>query len=153
MDLYLVRHGKAEPGGADAERRLTEAGRKSVRRLAAWAAELELQVDQIHHSGRARAVETAEILAAALAPRELCAFEGLDPESDVRLAAEFLLGEQRSVMLVGHLPHLARLASLLLTGAAEPAVVRFRKASIVCLSHEGSRWRLEWAVAPRLIGA
>lgn len=146
-----MRHGKAEPEGADAERRLTEAGRKSVRRLAAWAADLDLQVDQIHHSARARAVETAAILAEALGPRELCAFEGLDPESDVRLAAEFLLGEERSVMLVGHLPHLARLASLLLTGAAEPAVVRFRKGSMVHLAHEGRGWWLEWAVSPRLI--
>ena len=73
------------------------------------------------------------------------------PKDDVHLAAEYLLGEERSVMLVGHLPHLGRLASLLLAGRPEPSVVRFQNDGIVCLAHEEDGWSLCWAMTPALL--
>lgn len=150
MDLYLVQHGEARAKEEDPERSLSDAGRANAVRMAAWARSVGVRVDEIHHSGKVRAAQTAEILAAALAPRAVSKFEGLAPNDDVHLAAEYLLGVDRPVMLVGHLPHLSRLASLLLAGAPEPAVVRFRNAGIVHLSHADGRWTLEWTVTPEL---
>ena len=53
-------------------------------------------------------------------------------------------------MLVGHLPFMSRLASLLLAGEPEAGVVRFQTSGIVCLSREQGEWSLSWAVTPEL---
>ena len=53
-----------------------------------------------------------------------------------------LSGDQGSIMLVGNLPHLSRLVSLLLTGNPEIEVVRFRNAGIVCLTTKRRSGRL-----------
>ena len=66
--------------------------------------------------------------------------KGLSPNDDVTLVAASLPGEQGSIMLVGHLPHLSRLVSLLVTGNPEINVVRFRNAGIVCLAQ--TRWEV-----------
>jgi phosphohistidine phosphatase len=55
------------------------------------------------------------------------------------------------LMLVGHLPHMARLASLLLTGNPNREVVRFRNATIVCLERVEDGWVLLWALGPDLV--
>ncbi|MGH2376556.1 MAG: hypothetical protein ACRDIC_24240 [bacterium] len=55
-------------------------------------------------------------------------------------------------MLVGHLPHLGRLASLLLVGTAERAVIRFQMGGVVCLARDDSgAWALEWMLVPELV--
>jgi phosphohistidine phosphatase len=51
------------------------------------------------------------------------------------------------------MPHLSRLASLLLTGDPERDAVRFENGGIVCLEYDGQRWSLGWAVTPSLIPA
>ncbi|MDY7042246.1 MAG: hypothetical protein SVX38_15425, partial [Chloroflexota bacterium] len=67
-------------------------------------------------------------------------------------SSPFTGGEREgAVMLIGHLPFLDRLASLLVTGDAERSVVRFRMGGIVCLVHEGEHWAIGWMVTPDLI--
>jgi phosphohistidine phosphatase len=51
-------------------------------------------------------------------------------------------------MLVGHTPHLARLASLLLTGDPEGDFIDFSMGGVACLRREGDRWRLRWLITP-----
>jgi phosphohistidine phosphatase len=55
------------------------------------------------------------------------------------------------LMLVGRLPHMARLASLLLTGNPNREVVRFRNATVVCLERVEDDWVLLWAIGPDLV--
>jgi phosphohistidine phosphatase len=56
------------------------------------------------------------------------------------------------VMLVGHMPHMSRLASLLLTGDPSPGPVHFRNAGIVCLVRDpGGHWGIEWVITPYLL--
>jgi phosphohistidine phosphatase SixA len=54
----------------------------------------------------------------------------------------------KDVMLVGHLPHLARLGALLLTGDMAKNVINFKMAGLVCLGRraDGS-WALEWMIS------
>jgi phosphohistidine phosphatase len=57
------------------------------------------------------------------------------------------------IMLVGHLPHLGRLASLLLAGDPERHVVSFRMAGVVCLERgENGNWSLKWMITPDVLG-
>jgi phosphohistidine phosphatase len=53
-------------------------------------------------------------------------------------------------MLVGHLPHLSRLASALLLGDPGREIVRFRMGAIVCLVRAEGRWLLQWVLTPEL---
>jgi phosphohistidine phosphatase len=152
MKLCLVQHGEARSKAEDPERPLTERGREDVVRVATFAATVGLQVRQIRHSGKRRAEETASILAEYLPPTGgLIAVPGMSPRDDVHPIAEALRVETQPVMLVGHLPFLDRLASLLVTGDAERSIVRFQMGGIVCLMGEETHWAVGWMVTPDLI--
>ena len=154
MDLFLVQHGEAKPKAEDPDRSLTDAGAEATRRMAAWAAGSGLRVDRIEHSGKRRAEQTAEILAEGLKPaKSAIAVSGLKPNDDVRPVAETLQAQEATIMLVGHLPFMSRLASLLLAGEPEAGVVRFQTSGIVCLSREEGEWSLSWAVTPELVAS
>jgi phosphohistidine phosphatase len=151
MLVYLVRHGEAKPESDDPARPLTERGRRDVQRVAAFAARMGLEVAQVCHSGKTRAAQTAAVLGEMLSPpRGVIAVSGLAPFDDVRPVAEALAGESQPVMLVGHLPFMARLAGLLLAGDADRPVVQFCTAGLVCLTREQDRWQLSWALTPHM---
>lgn len=150
--LYLVQHGIARPPAEDHEPELTAVGRQEVMRMASWAAAAGVEVDEIRHSGKLRAMQTAKLLADSLGPaRGAVAISGLKPMDDVQVLAEALEGEAEPVMLVGHLPHLSRLAGFLLSGDTEAHLVDFRNSGLVCLAREESHWCLRWAVTPELV--
>jgi phosphohistidine phosphatase len=56
-------------------------------------------------------------------------------------------------MLVGHLPFLSRLTSLLLVGDRTKEIIRFRNAGIICLIREEDQWLLGWVMTPDLVEA
>ena len=149
--LYLVRHGiAAEPAdfsGPDTWRPLTPKGRRRFRRLAREFARLEdpgglvpLPV-LVVSSPLVRAVQTAELLAAAVKCNTIEIHPDLTPEGDGERLLRWLatrLEEGQGVALVGHDPSisslLAHLAELPLRDAAR---VRFRKGCIVRIDVKG----------------
>lgn len=151
MRLYLAQHGEAQPEEVDPERRLTPKGADEVRRVARFLAPRGLAVEAIWQSGKARARETAEILSAAVVAgvRER---EGLAPKDPVRPVASEIEARGKDLMIVGHLPFLARLASILVAGDEETPVATFRYGCVVALERgEGGRWSLVWMVAPEIL--
>ncbi|HUT29224.1 MAG TPA: phosphohistidine phosphatase SixA [Sedimentisphaerales bacterium] len=154
MKLYLVQHAKAASEQEDPRRSLTEAGRKESEKAAAFARPLNLCVGCIWHSSKRRAAQTAEILAEAVTSKEgSVAREALGPNDDVTPVARELGAAEKDVMIVGHLPFLSRLASLLLTGSESGDTVTFRNAGIVCVERgEDGRWHICWVVTPDILG-
>ncbi len=151
MDLYLVRHGQAKPETLDPSQPLSQRGREEVERVARHAAALGIRVVEIQHSRKLRARETAEILAVHLAPSGgLREVDGLAPTDDPAVARQAVEEAGEPLMLVGHLPHLSRLASSLLVGNPAMEIVQFRNASLAHLLGEGG-WRLDWILTPDLI--
>jgi phosphohistidine phosphatase len=149
--LYLVQHGEAKPESEDPKRPLTDAGRESVARVADWAVRVGLVVDQIHHSGKRRARQTAEILAEKLrSPQGLAEVAGMKPNDDVRPIIDMLDQYPRSIMLVGHLPFLSRMADMLLLGQSGHDVVRFQYGAIVGMARQDDRWQLTTVIPPEL---
>ncbi len=147
MELFLVRHGRAVAKAEDPSRPLTEPGAEAVEQVAVFAARVGVRVDEIRHSGKLRARQTAEILAEPLGPpKGVSAVTGLDPDADVHPMAESLQREGGRLMLVGHLPFLSRLTGLLVAGDPDITVVRFHTASIVRLVREQGSWSVDWAV-------
>jgi phosphohistidine phosphatase len=143
VKFYLVRHGEAVPANQNPQRPLTQAGRQEVERVAQLAGARNIQVSVIFHSGILRAKETAEILAAQLHPEiDVRQLDGLLPEDDPMIAKAELEVAQQSIMLVGHLPHMKRLAALLVAGDPQRDVVDFGPATMICLSYENSQWKI-----------
>jgi phosphohistidine phosphatase len=155
MTLYLVRHGEAERGSDDAERALTGDGRAEVETVARVVAATGVEVGMILRSGRRRAAQTAELWAEVLTPSPpIEERPGLDPMADPRDARSFIgAAGGESLMFVGHLPHLSRLASLLVTGDAEEEFVALPTGGVVCLQQDGGHWRIRWLLTPALARA
>ena len=150
MALYLVQHGEALAEDVDPERSLSPGGTADVERIAGVARGYQVRVARIEHSGKKRAAQTAEIMAAALEPPDgVASRTGVNPMDDVvRLAGQ--VRADADLMLVGHLPLLERLASYLITGSADVRVFRFQNGGIVCLDREEQEggWFIKWALMP-----
>jgi phosphohistidine phosphatase len=151
MYLYLAQHAEAKPAETDPTRGLTAKGAVDVRKAAAHLQKLNLDIKRIYHSGKTRAHETASILAVQLSPvKGVIEADGLAPQDDPQIWCERLKGLDENTVLVGHLPHLRRLASLLLCGDSERTVVHLKTGGIVCLRRLEDDWSLEWAISPEL---
>ncbi len=149
---YLVQHGEALPKDVDPDRPLSEQGRRDVERLGAWMAGAGLKVPWILHSGKIRARQTAEILAQALGiPDKISARGGLNPRDPPGPMAAELPSLADGSLIVGHLPHLGRLAGVLLTGRDDPGWLAFAPGTLVCLESDQDQWSLRCMLRPELI--
>lgn len=146
MKLYLIQHGEAKSEIEDSERSLTTKGEEEVRRISKAATRLNICPSIVYHSGKLRAKQTAEIIAEALKISDAVqAAQGLNPNDDVHLWAERISKETKDLMLVGHLPFLEKLSSLLLCGDENARLVLFRYGAIVHLDQkEDKRWAVRW---------
>jgi phosphohistidine phosphatase len=154
MKFYLVQHGQAKPKEMDPERPLSETGTADLGKITAFInTNVYLKAATIFHSGKLRAKQTAEILAKQIKPMPgVSQAEGLDPTADPTIWVDRLKGMQEDIILVGHLPHLDRLASLLLVGDQDRSVVTFHNAGIVCLVRDDNkRWSIDWIVTPEIL--
>jgi len=154
MILYLVQHGDAVSEDENPERPLSDVGVTQVKKTAAFAAACRaVTVQTIYHSGKLRARQTAEILGRHVQPKNgVRQTDGMTPNDDPQIWADRLTDMQDDIMLVGHLPHLSRLAALLLCGNPVQEIVQFRNAGIVCLERDiDLGWGVSWAVIPRIL--
>ena len=107
---------------------------------------------ELRHSGKLRAQETAEIFGQTLCPQTRpMAAEGMHPKDDpsqIRSELESRRDQPTALMLVGHLPHLARLTGLLLTGDAHKSPVRVVNAAVLRLGYRDGGWAVDWYVTP-----
>ena len=153
MFLYLVQHGEAKREEEDPSRSLSDKGREDVERITSYVSRLNITVEEVLHSGKQRAKQTAEILAESVKmTKGLSEADGLAPLDDPEKWAERLNNRTNPIMLVGHLPHLGRLASILLIGDKEKNIVAFKMGGIVCLKRDDEgKWTLQWMITPDIV--
>jgi phosphohistidine phosphatase len=145
MYVYLLRHGDAVAQLDDPKRPLSVKGRGDVQRTAKLALRANIQIAAIYHSGILRAFETAQIIADILAPpRGLYLHPGLLPEDDPAIVKAELDLMDDPLALVGHLPHLNRLAALLTSGDERRAVVEFNPAMMIGFERKNQQWKITW---------
>ncbi|MFC1655649.1 phosphohistidine phosphatase SixA [Patescibacteria group bacterium] len=149
MKIYLVQHGNQLTEDVDPQEGLSDKGRSDCEKVASYAAKEGIKVDAMFHSVKLRAKQTAEIFAKHLLPEgQLEEKEGLKPMDDVTIWVDQL---QDGLMLVGHLPFMQKLSSLLLTGNAEKPVITFQQGGIVCLKKDkDGNWSVRFMVTPNL---
>lgn len=149
--IYLVHHGEAVPADVDAQRPLTEAGLGTARRLARAAARRGAAPVEVWHSGKLRARQTGEAFLRACNPRAAFTMvRGLRPADPSDILADRLAGETRELLLVGHLPLVARLLRRLVGRVGED--LAFPPHGLVALepdpAGDATRWRESWRLRP-----
>ncbi len=159
MRLYVMRHAQAAEIGAcgiarDADRPLTARGRRQARLMAAFLRRHGCRPDGILTSPLARAVETARIVAARLdLARAVAVCRALQPGGNPgALIRRLARRGGGALLLVGHMPELARLAARCAGGGG--ADLELKKAGLCCLAFRGAaaegQGELKWLVAPKL---
>jgi phosphohistidine phosphatase len=152
MALYLVQHGKSLPKDIDSQQGLSEEGRVEAERIASVAKGYSIKVSGIFHSGKKRALQTAEIFATALDVQDRVEERsGLKPLDDVAAFAAAVRSKD-NLMLVGHLPFMERMTSYLTTGSTENLVFKFQNGGILCLDEDTQtkNWYIKWTLMPHI---
>jgi phosphohistidine phosphatase len=123
--IWLLRHGEAEDGSPDAERKLTEKGERQARNAGIALAKIGVKIDACLSSPKVRAADTARLA---------CEHLGVEVRLEPRLAGgpfdpeELAAGFDDDVLLVGHDPDFS-MAVHRLTGAQ----VRMKKGGVAGL--------------------
>jgi phosphohistidine phosphatase len=157
LDIYLIQHAESVSEKENPSRPLSDKGKDTMERVGALAALLKIKPDFIFHSEKLRAKQTAEILARHLGLSDkVRERKGLGPLDPVASVAQWL-NEQPAkglvgIAIVGHLPFLDKLASLLITGKDEFGPVSFQNGAIVKLvpRRDSARYAIELVVTEQL---
>jgi phosphohistidine phosphatase len=153
MDLYVLRHAKAERAAPDdASRPLTQKGQRDARRLGRWMRDRELRLDLVATSSLVRAQETVSlVLQGAGTPPPVETWEELEPGGTVDgvLARLAVLDPDRAVLVVGHEPLLSALVSAAIGGGR----IRLAKGALVKVGEMAPEvgGELDWLVTPAMI--
>jgi phosphohistidine phosphatase len=157
MQLWLIRHAVAverdEFDGPDAERPLTDKGRKRFRECCDWLADRSVTPDAVLSSPLVRAAETAAILARAfgLKKTSLGFTDLLAPGLELKALLQFVREQTgECIALVGHEPDFSECLSQLVGGGA----FAFGKGFIAAVEFNSElaigSGRLRWLVGPKL---
>jgi phosphohistidine phosphatase len=159
LSLYLVRHGVAAERGSnwpdDAKRPLVPRGVARLRREAAALKALKITFGVVLTSPLVRAAQTADVLAAGLAPRPpIHTIASLAPGGAYAAFLDDLAKytKRSHIACVGHEPDLGQLAARLI-GAKR--ALEFRKGAICRIDLDGfppnGPGHLRWFVTPRML--
>ncbi len=149
MRLYLVRHGEALPPDLDPDRGLSDHGQDQAARVGKRLCQRGLRISDIRSSKKARARQTAEIIATEL-PGEIrpSTEAGLSPGDSVEAFAAGLRHQKQDLMVVGHLPFLPALATHLLEGQSASPLSLPTSGVLILRREDEYGWSLEDRMLP-----
>lgn len=119
MKLYLMQHAFAYPASENPERPITPEGVQQAKLSAEGVKRLGINFDLIISSTKRRAQQTAALIAEGLRYpySDILSTEALLPDASLDKIQEIIGFEKaQHILLVGHLPHLEKLAEDLLQG-------------------------------------
>lgn len=153
MKLYLVRHGDAVPMVDDDKRPLSIQGRHEAENAGLLLKTINAKPAFIFHSTLLRGIETAQIIADVLGcDEQITERFGLLPEDTTDHWVSELSTESQNCLIVGHLPFLPALASVLLTGSEDDIAFKFSTGSVLCLEREGyGVWSMRHFITSKII--
>jgi phosphohistidine phosphatase len=153
--IYFAQHGLAVNKAENPDRPLSEAGIKQTEAIAKYLQRSAIPVAQISHSGKLRALQTAQIFAAELNITAVSAIDHLSPNDAVTLLAQNLQTDvsTNKTLYIGHLPHLEKLVSFLVTGKENPGILQFQNSAVVCLEKKETLYQLQWYLTPDLVAS
>lgn len=148
--VVVMRHAEPVSSMEDSTRPLSVEGRRQADRMASWIAAAGVTPAEVRTSNRLRAKQTADVLARRLGlpPGRLREWNALAPDADPAVAAAELDADPQRVVLVGHLPHVERLASTLVAGNPTALRLEMGYASAVVMTRSGERWAIRAVLGP-----
>jgi phosphohistidine phosphatase len=149
--VYFSQHGLAVDKADDAERPLSRAGIQQTKSIARILHDSKTPVTSIFHSGKLRAAQTAKIFASAMDISTTSETDGLSPNDDVTLLAQSL--NINNALYIGHLPHLEKLVTYLITGSENVSIINFQNSAVACLEKYETQYQLQWYITPGLINS
>lgn len=154
MRMYFMRHASADSKSETGKRPLSEAGLREATSVADFVGRhSNIKVKVVLHSGKLRAHQTADIMAAKIKPKpRVMEANNLGPNDNTTVWIDRALTMEEDVLVVGHLPHLGRLTACLLNQDESLETVDFPPATLVCLLRgEAGKWMLDWKVTPQVL--
>lgn len=164
MKVLVVRHATAadkeefaRTGKSDDLRPLTAAGKREMRAVARGLRETVPTIDILATSPLVRAVQTAEILGDSY-KKKLVSVESLRPEARYEDFAIWARGHggEKTVVIVGHEPHLSGLVSWLIA-SSKRSLLELKKGAACLVEFEESpgagAGTLLWSMAPKHLRA
>ena len=148
MILYILRHGEAEHASIHPERPLTENGKLEIQKLADSIGRLPVRT--IYHSGKARAKETAEIIAQGLPVQQR---DHLNPNDELDSILAEINAQNNNILIVSHMPFVSRLVSQLLFGNEQSHIIAFDTGTLVALEKEHGHWFIREVISPKDVRA
>ena len=160
VDIYLLRHGKAEKRSSslnsDAGRALTGEGRTEILGVAEFLASRDVVFGCVATSPYVRALETAQIVTRAFGQRGLLMqWDELMPASSIESLESRISGrpEDESLLIIGHEPLLGRFTGYMISAGGDAAIAmgkgglaKIRNARLDPVSGE-----LQWLLTVRQI--
>jgi phosphohistidine phosphatase len=155
MELYLLRHGEADPreiSSDDGERALTAKGKRDVQLVALQARAGNARPDVVLTSPLRRAKETAAIAQKVMGVKRILETRALLPEVSPEVLWRELstIEGAECVVLAGHEPSLSRLAQFLLRAGL---AIDFKKGAMMRITTPRvtpPRGVLKWMITPRV---
>ncbi len=153
MKLYLVRHGQVLDENQDPLQHLSEKGKLDAQKTAGFLKKARIKIDVIISSKKGRAIQTAKLIASVLLPAgKVEQINGISPNDSAEAFFKSIEFNEKDIMLVGHLPFLSHLTSLLLCREENTVKILYSTCSVVCLEQKGREaWQLAFAINPELL--
>ncbi len=150
MRLYLIQHGISLPEEKDPEKSLSPEGKEETRRIAEFLKTKNIEVNAVWHSPKLRAAQTAQIIVNSIFCPETKERDDLNPLDSVEKFPQEIKSLDKNLMIVGHLPFLQKLASLLLSGSETNQFISFKNSGVLCLEYTAT-WKIAWMITPVLL--
>jgi phosphohistidine phosphatase len=159
MELYILRHGEAQPresGITDGDRALVKKGKSEVRDVVKAARRAKVDPEMILTSPLRRARETAEVASSVFKGCPIKETDALLPDAspDVTWKAACSNAKATRVLLTGHEPHLSHFISFLL---GSEITVDLKKGALVRIDTTKRSGNpngvLKWMITPRIVRA
>jgi len=147
--LYFAQHGLALTEMENPDRPLSENGIKQTIAIASHLHSAQVPVTQVFHSGKLRALQTAEIFATTLKLSAVSKLDYMAPNDDIHLIEHKL--NINNALYIGHLPHLEKLVSYLVSGKEKTDLINFQNSAVVCLEKTSSHFHVQWYLTAELV--
>ena len=154
MEIYLMQHGPSSPMDVDPEESLTPEGEAQILTAGRALKRMGLRLDVIVSSTKKRAWQTARLVAEHLGfqPEKIVQTDLVKPMAAPEESIRFLKQYEgaKAVLVAGHLPSIAEIASALITEGSK-ATIHFERGGIGRIdvdrlpTHQG---RLRWYLTP-----
>ena len=126
MEIYLMQHGSALPKEQDPEEGLSPDGKARIHASGKALKKMGITFDVILSSPKKRSKQTASIVAEEVGfpPDKIIQTEKVkamtQPEETITIVAEY--SDNRRILIAGHLPSVAEVASFLLTKGSKVTI-------------------------------